>query len=300
MTAANLVFDTEKDTLSAGPVLWIGKADLQQQDSAKTWELSADETDWPGDGTSVWIHGRATDGEVIVLADKIVHDQETDVLTAEGNVKFFGEDVNLSCPKAVVDRKNQKAVLSGTVEMLIKPEEKKGLKEEEIPPLIPYVPEEVKANRPLPPKSDPERELDDQVRSGESIREYPVSIIAKQIEYWYKEGDRKAFITGSPQARQEMTGGRWRMIWAHHAEYDGEKDWLKLLSRKEERDARFKNSVGDDFKAFHFELSTKKDDDRMSGKGVQGVAQVREEDETGGGTGGGAGGGSGLSGRIGA
>ena len=47
------------------------------------------------------------------------------------------------------------------------------------------------------------------------------------------------------------------MGWAHEADYDGEKEFLVLLSDKGQKDARMKNSIGDDAKAVKFQMSTK-------------------------------------------
>jgi hypothetical protein len=293
--AENLIMSPKAETISAGPINWKGKASLQEQDEQAQWEFDAEQMDADGD---IWVYtaARATDGEVIIRAKKITHNRDTDVLVAEGDVKFFGEESNLSCPKATIYRKEKRVVLENGVNLLIKAEEEQKLEEVEIPPLTPYVPDELKANRPLPPKDDPERSLDDQVRDTENLRDYPVTVLSEKIEYWYDKGSRKAIITGSPQARQELPEGRWRMIWAHRADFDGEKDWLTLTSREGNRDARLKGSTGDDYQAIEFGISTKKDVEKMSAKSIRGVSPIDDEEKA---SGGGGGIGGGLSGPIG-
>ncbi len=281
--------DLNKSLYTTSNVSWIGKAENPIfGGQPRMWDIKGD-GNFSSQGDIITVEkARATDGELIVKADLIVWNKKTDVLTATGNVRYFGEEANLTCAKAVVYRKEGRSVLTGdAVNMLIKSKAQQGLKEEPIPPLMPIVPEDLKASRPGAPISDPEKEADNQVRSAESFRQFPVTVIAKEVEYWYREGNRRANISGSPQARQEMVGGRWRRAWSHTAKWDGQTEILTLISRPQQKDARFKSSLGDDFKAFTFELLTKDGSDSWSGNGVEGVTYVDDEEERRGTTGGG-------------
>lgn len=285
--------DLNKSLYATTGVSWIGKAENPIfGGQPRMWEFTqARDGTFTSQGDIITVtKARASDGELIVKADQIVWDKKTDILTATGNVRYFGEEANLTCAKAVVYRKEGRSVLTGeVVNMLIKSNAQEGLKEEPIPPLMPVVPEEIKASRPGAPISDPEKEADNQVRSAESFRDFPVTVIAKEIEYWYREGNRRANIKGSPQARQELVGGRWRRAWSHTAKWDGQADQLTLESRTEQKDARFKSSLGDDFKAFWFKMSTKEGDDSWTGSGVEGVTYIDDDEDRRGTTGGGTG-----------
>jgi hypothetical protein len=142
----------------------------------------------------------------------------------------------------------------------------------EIPPFKPQVPDDIAKDRPPAPpgKSDDEKKLDDEVRSGKTTRKYPILVLADKVEYWYAKGSRHAVITGSPQARQELAGGRWRYGWTHEAFYDGEKETLRMVSTEGKKDTRVKSSLGDDFVADTATVSTQEDNDEMSADGIVG------------------------------
>lgn len=306
-TARNLIYNTQGGTFTTGPITWAGPIKILGGQPRK-WEVKGATAAYLGNDTFKYTQGRATDGELIVKADIVEHNTKTDVLVARGNVRYFGKEANLTAPKATIYHAEGRSVFEGGVNMLLKAEDKKGLKEEPIPPLSPIVPDQVKADRPVA-ISENQPQPDENARSLDTLRDYPTTIIAERIEYWYREGSRRATVTGSPQARQELTGNRWRMVWAHQANYDGEGDSLVLKSRPGQKDARLKVSTGDDFRATEFTISTKEGDDTWNAKDVEGVTYI-DEDELptppgggGGSTGGGGGGTTGsppsLSGPIG-
>jgi len=287
ITAENLKYNVAERSYTTGKISWQGQATAPTATPQKRmWQINGTESENENDVMTAK-NARATDGEVIIKADIVVWDRKTDVLTATGNVRYFGIEANMTCAKVVVYRKESRAVLTGRVQMLIKPEEGQKLEEIEIPPLTPYVPEDILKSRPAaPPTGD--RTQNDELRQPDSIRRYPATIQGEKVEYWYKKGSRKAVISGNPQARQELTGGRWRMAWAYIAYYDGEKDWLKMTSREGKKDARFMTSIGDDLIATVFEASTKKGDDNWRAKNMEGAVYADPDDEdppTGGGTG---------------
>lgn len=308
VSAASLTYDLRTDEYNIGPATWTGTIQEAEATQRRKWTFKTQGIAKRVGDIETWLKAEATDGEVIVMADRIDRDVKTDVITATGNVRYFGEDANLACEKAVVFRKEKRAVLTGNVTMLVKPENQKKLEVAPIPPLTPAVPEEISRERPpAPPADNQEKQLDEEVRSGRSKRKYPAMVYAQKVEYWYAKGSRRATITGNPQARQDLPGGRWRMAWAPVAYYDAEAETLKLVSSPGKKDTRFKTSLGDDLVASWFQVSTKENDDSWEGEGLQGDVYPDEEEvprtrSEGGATGGGGssgGGGNPLRGKIG-
>src|SRR6185503_17951776 len=136
--------------------------------------------------------------------------------------------------------REKRAVLTGNVSMLVKPKDQEKLEVVEIQPFRPEVPIEVAASRPKPPSgaSEAEKKQNEELRSSKTARKYPISIRSEQIEYWYKRGERRATITGSPEARQDFPNGRWRRMKTNKAYYDAEKETLQLVSSESKRDTR--------------------------------------------------------------
>jgi hypothetical protein len=266
-----------------GPLTWVGQLD-QVPDAEKKgsrWTIKAQSTSRAsGSDVEVSKNAWATDGDVIIKAALVERNVKTDVVVATGKVPYFSKKANLLCDKVTIYRKEKRAVLEGNVSMLIKPEDQERLEEVELQPLRPIVPEEIAAGRPAAPtgKTDEEKQLDDEVRSTQSRRKYPVAVLAARIEYWYREGERRAEITGAPQAKQDLAGGRWRQVWAFKGYYDGEKETLRLDSTPTNKDVRIMTSLGDDIRAKWFEVSTKEDDDAWSAEDLDGVF-VADEDE---------------------
>lgn len=287
VAAESLVYAMDDGSYTTGPATWEGttKGPLQEiQSGAPThWKFSTSKTSittHKGE-SQIFTNVEATDGEVIVKADKIERNVKTDVIVATGKVFYYSAKSNMVCERAVVYRKEKRAVLTGNVDMLIKPEKEQKLAIEEIPPFRPMVPDEVAKGRPSPPavqKSEADKAADEAVRSSGSAKQYPVSLTASKIEYWYGKGQRRALVTGSPQAMQTMDRGRWRYIWAHRAEYDAEAERLKLFAAEGQDDLRVKTSLGDDVTAAWFDISTKENEDDWSALGLKGTL-MPDEDE---------------------
>ena len=279
----NLRYNFETEAMKTGKVNWSGKlpAIQETQDagfSRTPWDISADETEDSGSSTKIttYITASATDGEVLVKAPKVLLDRKTDVLTATGRVFYYSAKANVVADKVVIDRKTKRAIFTGNVVMLIKAKEENVQykpQEEEIPPFRPMVPDQVAAGRPEAPGNGPsqaEKDLDRKVRNGETVREYPTVVTSDKIDYYYRKGERRATISGSPQARQELAGNRWRHVWSHEAFYDGEKETLKATSRNGEFDAVMKNSVGDSMRAKTVLLHTAENDERYKAEHLKG------------------------------
>lgn len=314
LRANNLEYYVRTDRFDMGPVHWVGVLDktegLPQAQTVKRtrWDVKGKRMRSIGKDLDEYTEASARDEhqETIIKADKIVVNRKDDVITATGNVRYYGIEANLVAREVVVFRKEERMVLAGDVRMLVKAEDKQKLEEVEIPPFRPALPEEVTKNRPPAPViGNEEKKLDDEVTSPDSRRKYPVLITAQRVEYWYAEGGRRAIATGEPQARQQLTGARWRQVWSDRADYDGEKDELVMTSKAGERDVRFKSSLGHDLKGTRFRLVTKDEENpEFEGEDVEGVMPVDDEDlprrdPPKAGSGGGKSGGGGLSGPIG-
>ncbi|MBV6457758.1 MAG: hypothetical protein HONBIEJF_00877 [Fimbriimonadaceae bacterium] len=297
--AISFVYQLDKKEYQIGPATWVGQVQTPAEKGKTKWTIKTQGIAKRIGDTETWGKAEATDGEVVVFADRLERNVKTDVITATGNVRYFSAKSNMTCEKVVVYRKDRRAVATGNVQMVIKPKDQEKLEVGEIPPIRPIVPDDIAKDRPPAPIVQDEKALDDEVRSGDSRRKYPTFVYCEKVEYWYQRGERRAIITGSPQARQEMAAGRWRMGWANRALYDGEKDTLRLLASDGKKDVRVKTSLGDDLVASWFQVSTKEDDESWEGEGIQGDVFVDEEEEgvdrgnsgsNGGGTGGGTGG----------
>lgn len=278
LTAYNFVYSPSEKSASAGPVSWTGSLESKLQESpiksSRVWNVQGEKTIWNGD-VQTYIKGRGADGEIIVTADQIVYDRKTDIVTATGNVRYFSAKSNLVCEKAIVYRKEKRAILSGNVTMLVKPKDQEKLEEGTIPPFRPIVPDQIASGRPAPPSL---QQPDEEVRKN-TIRKYPTQIWAERIEYWYARGTRRAVITGSPQARQDLPEGRWRHVWTRRAEFDVEAERLKLISSEDKKDTRIKTSVGDDLVAKWLVVSTKEGgQDELEGEAVEGVVVSDDDD----------------------
>lgn len=279
-------YNTASQAFEAGKTHWQGLLALnlrtgQASDTPTRWDVNGDNIKGnPADHTITYTKGHAADGEIIVIADTIVQNRKTDVITATGNVRYFAPEANLVSDKIVVYHKEKRAVLTGHVRMLVKPEAEQKLpaKEEPIPEFKLLVADQVNVTNIAAPKTDEEKKRVDELRSSDSMKKYPAQLAADSIEYWYGKGSRHAIITGNPQARQDFTNGMWRHVWTDHALYDGEKDLLTLISGDKDK-ARMKNSYGDDLIAKQFVVSTKKDDEQFEGSAMTGTLVSTENDE---------------------
>lgn len=290
ISARSLVFNVRQETGRVMKVTWQGQVSTPETgQTQRRWTISSDIMDARG-RLMIYTRGRATDGEVIVMADRIEHNRDTDVLTATGNVRYFGTDANATAGRAVIFRRERRAQFSNRVTMLLKPSDTAAPVEEEIPALAPVVPDEIARTLPSAPTATPP----DAVRDSGTLRSYPISIVAGEIEYFYARGSRRARITGSPQARQQISPTEWRMAWAPLAEYDGEQETMTLRSVGSGRSVRLLNSAGDDLTALTATISTRRGDDRLNAQQISGTITTDDEEVpgTGGGTGGSTGGGT--------
>ncbi len=295
LQAKSVVIDLMNEELQTGAVTWIGPISLTAQQKTP-WKIEAERTRIRNDITTYY-KARGEDKDTIIKADEMVYDRKADVVTATGNIEYYGVDANLTCNKVVIDRKSGKATLTGNVSMLVKAKDS-APKEVAIPPVVPMVPDSIASGRPTSPPAQNNEQ--DPVRSGDNIRDYPIAMTAEKIEYWYRQGQRRAVVTGNPFARQELAAGRWRELRADRADYDGEKELLTLTSAGKQR-VRMTNSLGDDLFAARLVVSTKEGDDSMDAEGVSGTIMIDDNDlpDGAGGSGSGTGGTTGTSGTTG-
>jgi hypothetical protein len=288
IAAQGLSYNATDKTYEIQTVRWVGTLPKETLEvgggqasgqSRTPWNLSGHVKGTPD--LDVYTDATATDGEVLIKAPRIERDKHSDVLTATGKVYYFSEKANLVCDKAVVFKREKRAVLTGDVHMLVKPKDQEKLELQDIPPFHPPVPDKIASARPAAPapqEAQQQKDLDDEVRSSKTSRKYPMHVKADRIEYWYGKGTRHAIITGKPEAYQQMVSDRWRRVLTFKAFYDGENDLLTLQSAPGKSDTRMVNSIGDDLTAQSFKVSTKDDDETYEGEQVQGVVYSEEED----------------------
>lgn len=275
--ATSLAYTSSERSYAVSSPVWHGTP-RQEEADRRRWTFKADRVTKGATDQEIWTKAEATDGEVIVRADRIERNVKTDVIVATGNVRYFGARENLLCAKVTVYRPERRAVFEGSVNLFIKAEGQEKLEPVELQPLQPIVPDEVAATRPPPPVTDQERELDDELRRAGGRRKYPTTVVAERIEYWYRKGSRRAVLTGSPHATQDLPGGRWRRFWAHRVNYDVEKEVLEAFARPEQRDVRVRTSLGDDLTAKWFKASTREGDDAWEAQDIQGVVVPDDEE----------------------
>ena len=269
VVASTVRYNMTSGASETGAVDWTGKLDLGPQDEAqsapRTWNIHGAHQKTTGD-VSVFEKGTATDGDLILVAPIVEHNQKTDVLTANGGIQYYSAKADITADKCVVYRKEKRAVLTGHVVMYVKPksQEDTPTKQEKLPEFKPVTPDKVVAKHlSTPPDKDTEKEMEDEIRSTKNLRDFPMVVVSAQIEYWYAKGNRHAVITGEPQGRQTLKGDEWRHLWSHQAFYDGEKETLRLVSTESKKDTIMKNSLGDNTKATEITVSTKEGDDEM-------------------------------------
>lgn len=287
VTAQELRYAVNTKAYQTGPLTWEGmlalSLDPQNPESPRRWSFKAEASNHLGTGTDTMEYrtARASDGEVIVLAPRIVHNQRTDVLEASGRVQYFSGKSNFVADSVVIYRREKRAIFTGHVQMLVKPksEENNKPKIEQMPAFQPLAPDQVKADPPkskLPPEK---KDQVDQIRNTKSLRDYPIVVVSDKIEYWYSRGSRRAVITGNPQGRQTLPNNAWRHLWSYVGYYDGEKETLRLVSSQGKTDTHIKNSLGDDFVTSWFLVSTKEDDETYASGPMEGEMSSFEDDE---------------------
>lgn len=280
ISTTNLRYRLGSGAFSTGPIAWRGPIQDETLSPKKTiWKFASADGGTSPDGEVVtYRNASATDGEILVKGETIVHNRKTGIIKVTGKVRYYGKDVNMVCETATVFRKEKRVLLEKSVALLVKPVEDQKLREEEFEPLRPVVPESIAAKRPAAPADDESRKLDREVLDPATRRKYPVRVIAERIEYWYDDAVKRAKITGAPQARQELAGGRWRQVWCQSAIYDGVADRLRLVG--DAFGVRMRSSRGDDVLSNWFEVSTKEGNESWRSGQLKGEFVEDDEDTT--------------------
>lgn len=291
--AGELVYRPNTDYLRIREAAWRGRLpqdpEVPAAQRGRTWDMAFAESERKG-RIETYSEARAEDGEVIVMAPKLVRDIRTDVLTATGRATYRSAKADVIADKIVVYRKEGRAVCTGNVVMLVrakkdweKPLSQLG-KDDDAKPLSPAVPASLAKKGTTGDEISPEeKERDKALRSGKTLNDYPMNLKAEEVTYWYRKGERRAVAKGGdPTAYQRFDDGRWREAKAVQANYDGEKDLLDLLSDGTKRQVKMKNSIGDTVDAIWLQVSTKEDqtedDEYMKSKSAI-VHYVSKDDE---------------------
>ena len=255
----------------ASAVEWRGSPNIEGVPQGREVQFRAEDVEYTADpNVVVYLQAEAVDEDALMRAKKITYDGAKDVITLEGGAEYYGAEVIVSAPKVVVQRKTKKATASGpagSVYFLVKPEGEKG---------IPVV-EKAPAQPILPPGMQQPDDLE-QLRSSENLRKFPIVVTAANVDYFYSKGSKRAVMTGQPNALQQLRAGTWREVTAPRAEFEEEKEILNLFSNGDSKDVRMRNSAGDDFIALSVRMGTTSGKETLSGKGIEGVMKVRDED----------------------
>lgn len=282
LKAASFNFEYGKSHAVLKDASWSGPAEAFTQEKGQQRKLDIRvktmET-FTNPDREVYEDAELHEADSIMRAEKMTWDKEKDIVTAEGSVEYYGPDAVMIAPKVVVYRKEKRAVATGDVHMLVKPEEDKGGADKAplIPPALPILPQGLKQ----PTSTDQQTEKE--VRDPKTGRKYPITITCTKVEYFYAKGKKRAILTGSPHARQELKAGAWREVFAPTAIYEEDKEVLTLKSSEGGRDVRLKNSNGDSFVAETIEVSTVQGQEKLKAFHMEGTMMVRDEEEDSGG-----------------
>lgn len=290
----NLRYNLKTTNWTMGPIEWNGELPKEVQETApvgKTrskWSIKA-----PGGSSSdgkktTYLNVVATDGEIVVKADKAVHDLKADIMTCTGKVSYFSTKADLSADSVVIYRKEKRVVATGNVNSWLRSKEVAvpTAQVREIPPFRPELPENLAAKQ--PPTVNDTNQVPD-LRDPNNARKYPISATASKIEYWYGKGARRANLAGPVQAYQELPDGNWRRMTAPNGSYDGEKDTLKFIASPGAKNVRMKDSWQDNIVCTLLTLSTKDEDtNSWNAENMEGDVYTQDDDVPRIGNGGGA------------
>jgi lipopolysaccharide export system protein LptA len=258
-------------THKATAVEWRGAPKIEGIPQARDVQFRAEEVEYTNDpNVVVYKNAEAIDEDALMRAKTITYNGAKDTITLEGGAEYYGAEVIVSAPKVVVQRKQKKATASGppaSVYFLVKPEGQKGV------PVVQKMPAQ-----PELPSGLTQPDNLDQLRSAENLRKFPIVVTAAKVDYSYAKGSKKAIMTGEPKAIQQLQGGIWREVTAPRAEFEEEKEILNLFSMGDSKEVRMRNSAGDDFIALSVRMGTTSGKETLSGKGIEGVMKVRDDD----------------------
>ena len=249
-------------------VEWRGKPSIEGIPQGREVQFRAEDVEYTSDPNIViYKNAEAVDEDALMRAKVITYDGAKDIVTLEGGAEYYGSEVIVSAPKVVVHRKQKRAIANGGVYFLVKAEGEKGIPVAEKQPAQPVL-----------PKGLAQPQDFEDLRNANNLRKYPIIVTSNAVEYFYQKGAKKAVMTGEPKAHQQLRAGVWREVTAPRAEFEEEKDVLNLFSTGDAKEVRMKNSAGDDFIALSVRIGTVQGKETLSGKLMEGVMKVREEE----------------------
>lgn len=283
VTATGLRYNLKTESWTLANIEWMGELPKEMQDGVSKpkskWTIKAPGGSSSDGKVSTYLKVTATDGEVIVKADKAVHELKSDVMTCTGNVSYFSAKADIAADTVTIYRKEKRALAVGNVHALLRSKDvalPTGAIRE-IPPFRPELPSGLTAAAP------PTQDVPD-LRDPNNLRKYPVNAVATKVEYWYGKGNKRAKMDGKVEAYQELPSGQWRRMTSPSANYDGEKDVMKFLSAAGSKQVRMKDSWQDDILCRTLTVSTKDEDtSSWNAEDMEGDIYTQDEDIPGGG-----------------
>lgn len=220
------------------------------------------------------------DGDTLMRADRVIYEEpeKKKHLIATGRLKMLDPRAELTGEKLEAWLKEKRALLTGSVTLVVKPKEEKEQAPEKATAEAganQAAQGNAKTKEAAQPKNGnqpAEKEEEEEELSPKTLRKYPVLVTCDQIEYFYKK--KQAVLTGHLKAVQQLKEGRTRVLTAERAEYDQKKEILTLTG----------NVVLDDEKGQHFTagkvvVSVKEGEEWVEIEDGQGTLKVEEEEE---------------------
>jgi lipopolysaccharide export system protein LptA len=151
------------------------------------------------------------DGDTEMNAKSAELDNEQQHVVATGNLLLKDPRAELTGDKLEAWLDEKRALLTGSVRLLVKPKENGEQK--------PSVEKRTETGT-QPPDEEEKFTL-------ENVKKYPIVITCDRIEYFYRK--KAASLTGSLKATQTLRNGKTRTLTAEKAEYDQKKEILTLI-----------------------------------------------------------------------
>ncbi|MEM4407903.1 MAG: hypothetical protein QXI19_04090 [Candidatus Caldarchaeum sp.] len=282
LKAKILEISYEKGGAYAKDVVWNGFLTSFQQSPGATQEkkparVSAGVAQYLSNPRrQIILNGELSTEDWILRADQVERNLETGMIRAVGRCEYRGRDAVLTAPLVIVSEKDERAELTGGVNLLIKPQEEK---------------DDPKKGEPLrfPGQAGPSREADRQkeqeewekrLRDPETLRQYPIVVTCEKAEYFYREGARRAVLQGSVKARQDLTEGVWREMRAPSAVYLEDEELLIFKGSVGKKEVRMINSIGDDLIAEEVTIYTVQGNETLTAKNPEGILMLPKEQKT--------------------
>jgi lipopolysaccharide export system protein LptA len=257
------------DTKPAAP-----KAQAKSESKKQTpWNIqfeSWEHSESSGDNEFTKVVAVSDEGTTI-RSDNWRLNEKSKTAVATGNLKMTDPEADATGKKADIDYAKGKRilVLTGDVEILVKPKKDKNQPAEPAP-----------APGPAPVSlQDGKATLKDQNESDEensgSVRKHPATITCDKLEYEYAKSKKHATLTGNFKVVQKLSD-HTRTLTAEHAEWFGLEDRILLHPPVHVEDTKGLESFDTKEPVTVF---TKENDERIIAKAGTGIYKVQDEDE---------------------